>query len=326
MRTTRGEEGKPRLAVVIPTRERYTRLAFCLDALAGQTAPSRWLEVIVVCDEDDPPPSLLPDPGIPIQVLTTPPRSTPAAKRNAGWEASRAPLVAFTDDDCRPSPGWTEALLSAWEEGDGNTFLNGPVGPDPDERQLLTGLARTLVVTEGQRWYPTANLLFPRSLLEELGGFDPAFRRAGGEDTDLALRAIEGGARPRFVPEAMVWHAVHTRNVVEALQEAARADGVALLFKRHPAQRRRIFARFFWKRSHALALLAGIGILAARRRPALGLLALLPYVRENIDTSVRMTRKHAVANALHLPVRLLVDLAESAATARGALKARTPVL
>ena len=33
--------------------------------------------------------------------------------RNAGWRAARHSLVAFTDDDCRPQPGWLDALAAA---------------------------------------------------------------------------------------------------------------------------------------------------------------------------------------------------------------------
>ena len=39
-------------------------------------------------------------------------------------------------------------------------------------------------------------MAYPRALLERLGGFDEAYD-FGGEDTDLAWRAIEAGAEPR---------------------------------------------------------------------------------------------------------------------------------
>jgi len=43
---------EPEIAVVIPTRGRETRLAFCLEALAGQSLEASRFEVIVVRDED----------------------------------------------------------------------------------------------------------------------------------------------------------------------------------------------------------------------------------------------------------------------------------
>ena len=37
--------------------------------------------------------------------------------RNIGWRAATAPLVAFTDDDCRPAPDWLERLLAPRARG-----------------------------------------------------------------------------------------------------------------------------------------------------------------------------------------------------------------
>src|SRR5205823_4061866 len=36
-----------------------------------------------------------------------------ARARNLGWRSTNAELLAFTDDDCEPCPGWLETLASA---------------------------------------------------------------------------------------------------------------------------------------------------------------------------------------------------------------------
>ncbi len=36
-----------------------------------------------------------------------------AVARQEGWRAARADLLAFTDDDCVPGPGWLAAGLAA---------------------------------------------------------------------------------------------------------------------------------------------------------------------------------------------------------------------
>ena len=41
----------------------------------------------------------------------------PAAARNAGWQAAQANIIAFTDDDCLPSPGWLSAGVAAIQAG-----------------------------------------------------------------------------------------------------------------------------------------------------------------------------------------------------------------
>src|SRR4051794_5704001 len=45
--------------------------------------------------------------------------------RNAGWARARRHIVAFTDDDCTPEPGWTRALAEAL--GDESGFVFGGV-------------------------------------------------------------------------------------------------------------------------------------------------------------------------------------------------------
>ena len=47
----------------------------------------------------------------------------PAAARNLGAAAARGPVLCFTDDDCRPEPGWIEALVASVDDG---TAVAGP--------------------------------------------------------------------------------------------------------------------------------------------------------------------------------------------------------
>src|SRR5439155_712391 len=78
-----------------------------------------------------------------------------------------------------------------------------------------------------------------RALLERLGGFDEAtFSRPGGEDTDLAWRAIGGGVPTAFSEDARVWHAVHELGALERLRFATRWDETMAVFARYPELRR----------------------------------------------------------------------------------------
>ena len=100
----------PRATVVVATHNRAYRLSLLLHALRAQTLPRQEFEVVVVDDgSTDSTPLLLADAersgDLDLRVLRREPAAGPATARNMGWRIARAPIIAFTDDDCRPSPG-----------------------------------------------------------------------------------------------------------------------------------------------------------------------------------------------------------------------------
>lgn len=314
---------RPLISVVIATRRRETRLAFALEALADQTLDPESFEVIVVRAADSLDAELTVAPaGLAVRFMIAPTAGA-AAQRNRGWRQASADLVAFTDDDCRPTPDWLEQLLAAARVG---TIVQGRTDPDPDEIHLFHGLARTVEVSEPNPWFATCNIVYPRSVLERVGGFDERFEGAWGEDTDLALRAIEAGvAAPRFAPNAVVRHAVHARSFAAAVRDAYGRDALPLLLARHPRQRRELYWRYFLRKRHAKILLAVVGVVVSRRRPALALLTAVPYLESTLD------RHHlSLGSSAHqlflLPLVAIIDAIETIVTARGAIKNRVPVL
>jgi GT2 family glycosyltransferase len=312
--------GDPDISVVIATRNRETRLRFALEALARQTLPSERFEVVVVRASDADGPTVTPPPGLPVRFLDC--RPGPAAQRNVGWRAANASLIAFTDDDCRPVRDWLERLLAAADHSDG--ILQGRTEPDPDERHLFHGRARSIEIIGADDWYATCNIAYQRRTLEGLGGFDERFPVAWGEDTDLGLRAREEGAELTYVPDALVYHAVNSRTVRQAVREAAKRNSLPMVFARHPGQRKRLYMGFFVKRSHAKFLLAALGVAAFRRRPLLGAAAAFPYLRERKPLT-RVPRE-LPRIAYHLPSRVIVDAVEVASVAASAIRHRVPVI
>jgi GT2 family glycosyltransferase len=313
----------PQVAVVIPTRNRETRLSFALEALAEQTLTRDRFEVVVVRAADAAGPFANAPPGLRVRFLTHRGPPGPAAQRNTGWRAAEAPLIAFTDDDCRPDPQWLERLLAA--SGDADVFVQGRTEPDPDERHLLIGLARTLHVDRPNDWYATCNMAYPAALLERLGGFDETFRFSA-EDADLGLRAREAGARRVFEHRALVLHAVLPESLPGALREAWRRDSTPRLFARHPQHRRELHYRVFWKKEHAALLLTAGGLIAFRRRPLLAAAAAIPYLNCYVDWR-RATRPRGLARiALNLAGRIAIDTAEVAVMVRGAISERVLVI
>jgi GT2 family glycosyltransferase len=305
----------PEIAVVIPTRGREARLAFALESLAGQLEPDRF-EVVVVRDADAREPFAIPPPELPVRHLTLPAVAGPTPKRNLGWRATEAPLVAFTDDDCRAAPGWLTALLAS--AAGSAVFLQGRTAPDPDERHLLHGLARSVEVDGPGGWFETCNMAYPRALLERLGGFDETFG-FGGEDTDLAWRAIESGAEPRFVGEALVWHAVVSRTAAKALSDATRWRDLPAVVARHPGLHAWLYRRHFWNREHMAIAIALAGLPVARRRPALAAMAAVPYLSARVNWREPHPRRIARALAT-MPLFAALDTIEVAARLPAAIR------
>lgn len=305
------------ISVVIPTRERETRLVFALESLAAQTLSPERFEVIVVRDSDARGP-LAPAPeGLDVTFLIRDGVAGPTAKRNLGWRSARGGLLAFTDDDCRPRQDWLASLLEAHSRAP-EAFLQGATLVDAGERHLLHGLARSRLVQQPSPWHQGCNLAYPRSLLEQLDGFDEDFE-FGGEDTDLGVRALAEGATKVFVAESVVEHAVLPRSPLRAIREAGRFSSMPLLFRRHPGVREEIFLRVFLSSAHALAPVAFIGMLTLP--PRFKLAVATPYVLLRLDTS-NLRPRTLVRQLLGLPSHLLADLGETAATLRSAIRQR----
>jgi GT2 family glycosyltransferase len=309
------------VAVVIPTARRETRLAFALEALAAQTLAPERFEVVVVREDYRGPKAAAPD-GLRVRFLSVAPGAGASANRNVGWRGTDAPLVAFTDDDCRPSAEWLERLVEAADRSPG-AIVQGRTDPDPDELARLHGLAVTQSIVAPSPWYQTCNIAYPRALLEQLGGFDERFD--GGEDADLGLRAVESGATREFVDGARVWHAVHSQHLWQAVRDHGRWHSIALVIAEHPEQREALELGLFWRKGHSRVLLAAAGLLMRRRHPLLGLAATLPYLSWHAQ-GVRLTPRGVLRGALDLPPRAIVDLTGVAATARAAVRYRAPVL
>jgi len=307
------------VSVVVATRDRAARLRSLLAALAAQTLPRERFEVVVVDDgsTDDTPSALL-DGAVETDLRHERPRG-PAAARNTGWRAARAPLVAFTDDDCRPEPGWLAAGLAAASAAPG-AVVQGRTRPEPADEALLgrSPRARSIRIDALGPFYETCNVFYPRALLERTGGFDERIITPGSEDTDLALRAFEQGAGAVFAPDALVNHEVAEPTLAQAIRFTRRWRTLAWLVKRHPSLRASFPWRGrVWRESHGRVLLAVAGLGLGARRPIF-LVWCLPYLSYRHGW-----RPAGLARSLaELPGAAAVDLAEVAVLAAASARHR----
>lgn len=320
-------QNPPELSVVVPTHARPIRLLWLLNALEEQTLPRERWELLVAHDEaDDRTRRLLDEhPLTAAGVLRPLPSASPVhgVKRNAAWRAARAPVIVFTDDDCRPPEDWLENFHDAIAANPG-AIVQGATHPDPDEFDPHAApLFTTQMIDPPTKWGQTCNIAYPREVLEANGGFDEAFAVVG-EDCDLLQRALSNGARQVGAPEAQSFHAVEARSLRMYLRRCWSWQDVPGLVARHPHLRDgQPLGGWFWKPAHAAMLLAAPGVLlaAVRRRPAALLLA-LPWARVAFPWHGHHLRGR-IRSTLELPRRFVVDLVETIATIKGSIKHRT---
>ncbi len=315
----------PRIAVVVPSHDRPYRLRWLLNALEEQTLPRDAFEVIVCHDSKGSETSELLDthPIAVTHIRLRPGSGPPGLQRNRGWAAASAPLIAFTDDDCRPPEQWLEQALTAAEANPGQ-IVQGRTRPDPDELSVALHAphARSQSIDPPVPWAQACNIVYPRELLAALHGFDE--RMQGGEDCELAQRAIATGRKLIGAPEVLTYHAVHASGLLGQLRSLPRWQHLAGLFKRHPRLREELTAGIFWRDTHALLLLGLAGALAARKsRPAALLIA--PWALKAAPQYGPSARGRLRA-ATELPGLAVIDLAEIVVLARGSIRYRTILL
>ncbi len=196
----------PLLSVVVPTRHRLDALARCLAALApgAQTLDPARYEVIVTDDGTAPTAETLVREQFPWARWTPGPRRGPAANRNAGARAAGGAWLAFTDDDCVPTPGWLAAFAGrVGDPGRAVRVLEGPT----DSGGVFVGVFESVPDNPNGGFLWSCNLAVERVFfLETLGGFDAGFPHAHLEDVEFRMRLEEGGHRWEFVPAARVVH------------------------------------------------------------------------------------------------------------------------
>ncbi|BAM00309.1 MULTISPECIES: sugar transferase [Caldilinea] len=211
-------------SVIVPVYNGAEVIKRCLDALATQTvAPERY-EVIVVNDGSTDDTAAVIErwrslhPQIQLTLLSQA-NAGPAAARNRGAAAARAPLLLFTDADCAPTPTWIEAMTAPFADPD----VVGAKGAYVTEQ---TGLVPRFVQAEYEDRYDrmsgqtqidfidTYSAAYRRSIFLENNGFDPIFTTASVEDQEFSFRLAQKGYRLVFAPAARVSH-LHDRNVGE---------------------------------------------------------------------------------------------------------------
>jgi len=319
----------PLVSVAVSTCGRSAMAARLLACLEKQTLALQQFEVVIVDNfsEDDTAEVLAKvaeSSPLRLLVMRARAREGPSAGRNLAWRATTAPVVAFTDDDCMPSPSWLEEGLAAM--GQHRRIVVGRTEPSPGSEEVAKLPFSRSVLVEEPRFFETCNVFYRREDLAAAQGFFEGFVRPGGEDTDLALRVMSLGAEPVFAPRALVHHEVWASSLKSAIAHCLRWVDIPLFVHRNGRVGRRfLVGRIFWKRSHPFVLVAVAGfagVLSSRRMRWLVALAPWAGFRLLAEPSCPGPFRRIVA----LPGAFLVDATEVAVMVVGSLKHRWLVL
>jgi len=311
-----------RISVVVPTYRRAQSLPALIDAFEAQTLSKNDFELIVADDASPDETAAVLDglargAHIDLRIVRNATNGGPASARNLGWRAAEAPVVAFTDDDCLPSPQWLEAGLAASARSSAG-IVQGRTLPDPGTRE--DAWAKTLRIERFSNLYESCNMFYTREILETVGGFDESIRVPFGEDTALGWEARRRGARTAFAPDAIVYHSVTHPGARYWWKYAMMHRNFPMLVRRFPEMRKDLlWLRLFMWRDRAVfdAALAGIagGIVWT---PAFALV--LPYLYLRLP---RRLRRDEIKAALS---KTAMDPAILAGLLVGSVRERTLVL
>jgi Glycosyl transferase family 2 len=267
------DRGPERIDVVVPTVGRSSLCGLVWVLHRALPAAGR---VLVVDDRPDPTPPL--DVGVddPRIVVVASCGRGPAAARNVGWRSSTADWIAFLDDDVEPPLGWLRSLRKDVDRADPDVgALQGRIEVPLPAGRPATDWERNVAGLEGAPWI-TADLVVRRAALEHVGGFDDRFARAYREDTDLALRLLDGGWRLEL-GHRRVRHPVRPADWWASVRlQRGNADDVLLERLHGQAWRERLGAHPGARSSYPATLaagLAGVAALAAGRRRVAALAA-----------------------------------------------------
>ncbi len=226
----------PKVSVVVASYNGAKTLKACLDSLVRLNYPN--YEVILVDDGSTDSTPELASLYKTIRYYRQTNHGLSVA-RNTGIQASTGEIVAFTDSDCRADEDWLhyivgDLLTSRFTGMGGHNFL--PPEDSPVAAAVLVspgGPAHVMLNDRVAEHIPGCNMVFYKWALEEIGGFDPLFMKAG-DDVDVCWRLQQRGYRIGFNPAGFVWH--YRRSTVKAYlkQQAGYGEAEAMLVRKHP--------------------------------------------------------------------------------------------
>jgi len=185
------------ISVIVPVFNTSRYLSGLVQALLGQDYAPDQRELIFVDNgsTDDSLDILRSHAGI--RVFLEPERGSYMA-RNLGIRQARGEILAFTDSDCYPVPGWLSAISAALSEGSADIVMGPRLPVVPDRALDLISEYENLKAESVFRsndplvyFGYTNNMAMHRSTMDRFGPFEC---RARGSDTIFIRRVVDASS------------------------------------------------------------------------------------------------------------------------------------
>ncbi len=219
---------KPQIAAIICTHNRDHYLGDAIDSLLAQEGVNYEILVVDNGSTDDTKQVVESRLSYPHLNYVYEPILGLSVARNRGAKETRAPILAYLDDDAIASPQWLRVLVDAYEQNEklaiagGKVTLIWPDNMTPPawiSGDLAGGLGaydlgETVVsITNPQLTPRGLNYSMRRSFLEQIGGFDASLGRVGkkllsNEELFVTELALNQGWEVAYLPDALVAHNV----------------------------------------------------------------------------------------------------------------------
>jgi len=217
----------PKASVVVCSYNGGKTLERCLESLKDVDYPD--YEVVLVDDgsKDNTPEIAARHPWI---VYIRQDNKGLSFARNVGARAATGEVIVYTDSDCMADPDWLYYLIGTLLSGE-YAGVGGPNISPPAENWVQAcvaaapgGPSHVLLTDVVAEHIPGCNMAFHRWAFEQVGGFDPEYRKAG-DDVDFCWRLQQSGGVIAFSPAAIVWH--YRRFTLQAFRKQQEGYGEA---------------------------------------------------------------------------------------------------
>lgn len=194
----------PRISVVIPVYNAERSIGKCIESIENQDYPRERIEVIVVDDgSKDKSGDIAREHGV--KVLRQE-NSGPGVARNRGLDEASAEIIAFFDADDVAATSWLKEAISLLNgekiAGVGCSYYLLNRENNFAKISAMQGPFRRSCCTERTDYVDTCGCLYKKSILKEVGGFDPRMRH--GEDMELSGRVMNKGYSFHFINKPLI--------------------------------------------------------------------------------------------------------------------------